>query len=85
MSLGWSKSWNKWLHAGVYSMHNKHIIQNFMSTFSNRDLDGNDDDVAGKDTSKLQVNLKNLDAALTTKRRLNLSDTDTSFEFVNDN
>ena len=85
VSLGWSKSWNKWLQDGVYSMHSKHIIQNFMSTFSNRDLDGNDDDVAGKDTSKLQVNLKNLDAALTTKRRLNLSDTDTSFEFVNDN
>jgi hypothetical protein len=47
-----------------------------MSTFSNPDLDGNDDDVAGRDTSKLQVNLKNLDAALTTKRRLNLSVTD---------
>ena len=85
VSLGWSKSWNKWLQDGVYSMHSKHIIQNFMSTFSNRDLDGNDDDVAGRDTCKLQVNLKNLDAALTTKRRFNLSVTDTSFEFVSDN
>ena len=66
-------------------MHSKHIIQNSMSTFSHRDLDGNDDDVAGNDTSKLQVNLKNLDAALTTKRRFNLSDTATSFEFGNDN
>ena len=66
-------------------MHSKHIIQNFMSTFCNRDFDGNDDDIGAKDTSKLQVNLKNLDAALVTKRRLNISEKDTSFEFVNDN
>ena len=69
----------------MYSMHSKHITQNFMSTFSNRDLDGNDDDVAGRDTSKLQVNLKNLDAALTTKRSLNLSDIDPSSEFFSAN
>ena len=72
VSPDWSKSRNTRLQDDVYTIHNKYDMPNVMSIFVNRYLDGNDDDVAGKDTSNLKISLKDLGAALTPKRRLNM-------------
>jgi hypothetical protein len=77
----WKRSWQS--HKAL-SRHMKHISQNFMSTFSTRQISENDMGAASLDRRRLEVSQATLAKVTVTKRRADSEDCDKSFQFVSD-
>ena len=76
------EAWHLHLAGNVLSAHMKQTIQNFMNTFSTRQIGENEMGAGSLDKQKLELSRESLATVTKTKRRADNEQCDKSFEFV---